>query len=75
MVSKDQLVPTVNYIPLELDKEPTDFVDKLGFLNTPFTFARDQLPLFLRTVFSNMGEAISEDSDNEGSVQIIGERS
>lgn len=55
-----QLVPTVNYIPLDLEKESQEFVGKLEFLGAPFIFGRDQLPLFLRTIRTNMEEAIRE---------------
>jgi len=69
--SPDQLVPSVNYIPLELDKEPPDYVEKLGFLGAPFTFGRDQLPLFLRTMYANIGDAARDDGDGDSSVQIL----
>ncbi|KAG5645055.1 hypothetical protein DXG03_007145 [Asterophora parasitica] len=63
--SKDQLIPTVHFTPLELDKEPPDFVEKLDFLKTPFSFGRDQLPLFLRTAYQRMNEALTGDDDEE----------
>lgn len=69
--SKEQLIPSVNYIPLELDKEPPDYVEKLGFLGTPFTFGREQLPLFLRTLYTSIRDATREDGDGDSSVQII----
>jgi len=56
-------VPTVNYIPHDLEKEPPDFVEKLEFLGAPFTFGRDQLSLFLKTMHTNMGEAIMGDDE------------
>lgn len=72
MESQEQLVPSINYIPLELNKEPIDYVEKLGFLGTPFTFGRDQLPLFLRTLYTNVGNAAKGDADDEdSSVQIL----
>jgi hypothetical protein len=73
----DEHVKSVHYIPLELDKEPMDYVENLSFLGSPFTFPRDQLPLFLRTVYTNMGDATKgkvdevEDSDNNDSVQFV----
>ena len=70
--SHEQLVPSINYIPLELNKEPLDFVEKLGFLGAPFTFGRDQLPLFLRTLHTNMGDATKGDGEDEdSSIQIL----
>lgn len=71
MESKEQLIPSVNYIPLELDKEPPDYVEKLGFLGTPFTFGREQLPLFLRTLYTSIRDATREDGDGDSSVQIL----
>ena len=70
--SADQLVPSANYVPLELDKEPPDFVERLGFLGSPFTFGREQLPLFLRTIYNNIGDATrAESDDGDSSIQII----
>ena len=57
-------MPTVNYVPHGLEKEPPDFVEKLEFLGAPFTFARDQLSLFLKTMHTNMGEAIMGDYES-----------
>lgn len=74
VTSIDQLTSSVHYIPLDLDKEAPDYVEKLGFLGGPFTFSRDQLPLFLRTVYTNMGEATKEDEEDDGGddeVQIM----
>lgn len=72
METEDQLIPSVNYIPLELNKESPDYVEKLGFLGAPFTFGRDQLPLFLRTLYTNIGDATRDDGDDEdSSVQIL----
>jgi len=70
--SREQLIPSVHYVPQELDKEPPDYVEKLGFLGAPFTFGREQLPLFLRTMYTNVGEAIKDNEDDgDSSVQIL----
>lgn len=75
----EESVKSIHFIPLELDKEPEEYVDGLGFLGSPFTFPRDQLPLFLRTVYANMGDATrgkkDGDSDNDDSVQFVEQRS
>ncbi|KAG6865935.1 hypothetical protein C0991_010436 [Blastosporella zonata] len=72
VTSKDQLIPTVHYTPQNLEKEDPEYVEKLEFLKDPFTFPRSQLPLFLRTIFKTMNEALKGESDDEGdSVQEI----
>lgn len=48
---------------MELDKESPDFVEKLAFLSERFTFGRDQLPLFLRSLYRNMSEDDSNSAD------------
>ncbi len=62
---------SIHYTPDDLDKEPPDFVDKLGFLNQPFTFSRQQLSLFLRTLNDNIKEALASEDEDEDEVQII----
>ena len=52
----------VQYTPLELDKESFEFVKKLDYLGDSFNFTRDQLPLFLGSIQSNMANA-SKDVD------------
>jgi hypothetical protein len=79
VVSADQLVESVHYIPRELDKESPEFVASLGFLSDTFTFERDQLSLFLRTLYefisgegndSNSKGGQEDASDNE-SVELV----
>lgn len=63
---------SIHYAPDDLDKEPPEFVDRLGFLNKPFTFSRHQLSLFLRTLNDNLKEAlVDEDEEEDDEVQII----
>src|SRR5262245_27187929 len=62
VVSSDQLVKTVHYIPLELDKESDEFISDLGFLSKPFTFQQHQLPLFLSQIYEKLGTS-AEPSD------------
>jgi hypothetical protein len=54
-------VQSINYIPQDLDKEDPDFVEGLGFLGSPFTFGRNQLALFFRTMHTTIGEALGND--------------
>ncbi|KAG5654124.1 hypothetical protein H0H81_007176 [Sphagnurus paluster] len=65
VTSKDQLVATAYYVPLGLENEPAEFVEQLDFLKAPFSFGRDQLPLFLRTMYGKMNECKEEGSGEE----------
>jgi len=75
--SMEQLVESVHYTPKELDKETPEFVESLGFLNDTFTFERDQLSLFLRTLHDNIsGEGNDTNSkgdpeESDGSVVLL----
>lgn len=76
-MSSNQLVDSVHYMPLNLDKESAEFVESLGFLNTPFTFERHQLSLFARTLHDFMSgeggdntQAEKSESDSD-SVQLL----
>ncbi|KAF8350512.1 hypothetical protein F5887DRAFT_1208823 [Amanita rubescens] len=71
MLNSDPNEQSIHYTPDDLDKEPPDFVDKLGFLNQPFTFSRQQLSLFLRTLNDNIKEALASEDEDEDEVQII----
>ena len=69
----EQLVESVHYTPKDLDRETAEFVESLGFLNDAFTFERDQLSLFLRTLYDNIsGEENVNNEDSEGSVVLLG---
>ncbi|KAI0063426.1 hypothetical protein BV25DRAFT_1899389 [Artomyces pyxidatus] len=57
--SKDQLFATIKYQPLELDKESPAFVQKLEYLSGGFSFARDQMDIFLRTLNERLGAVAS----------------
>lgn len=66
VTSPDQLIQRIKYTPLELDKESGEFVEKLQFLGDAFTFGRDQLALFLKTMYDTLGGAIQGDHEEEG---------
>ncbi|KAM6500328.1 hypothetical protein JOM56_003342 [Amanita muscaria] len=67
--SKNQ---SIYYVPEELDKEPPDFVEKLEFLNQPFTFSRKQLSIFSRTLYDRLKEACGvDDQQEDDEVQIL----
>ncbi|KAL1735417.1 hypothetical protein EV714DRAFT_244366 [Schizophyllum commune] len=69
--SRDQLLPAVQYTPINLEKEKEDFVQRLDFLNNVFTFQRDQLPLFLHTLQTKFKEYLepSEEEDQDQSME------
>ncbi|KAF8912052.1 hypothetical protein CPB84DRAFT_1841757 [Gymnopilus junonius] len=74
VTNKDQLAQSVHYIPLDLDKESPEFRKSLGFLGDNFTFERDQLSLFVRTLYDYMSgedEENAERTDDEDSVQFV----
>ncbi|KZP21206.1 hypothetical protein FIBSPDRAFT_953935 [Athelia psychrophila] len=60
-----QLTEHIKYSPLELDKEAPDFVEKLRFLGETFTFGREQLALFLKTMYDTLGGAGQPEGDPE----------
>ncbi|ESK88053.1 hypothetical protein Moror_10794 [Moniliophthora roreri MCA 2997] len=66
----DQLQQSMYYVPLDLDKEAPDFVERLKFLGSPFSFPRTQLPLFLRTIYNTIEEALSNDKEGDDDIQI-----
>jgi hypothetical protein len=70
ITSKDQLVKSVHYDPLELSKESPEFVEGLAFLNKPFSFQRPQLPLFLSQIYQKLGGATTEDDDDDEDDQM-----
>jgi len=69
---QDDLVESVHYTPLSLEKESDDFVEGLGFLKGNFTFERDQLALFMRTLHDTVsGEGKPEEGESDDDVQVI----
>jgi len=63
VTSPDQLVRSIKYTPLQLDKESEEFIEKLRFLGEAFTFGSDQLALFLKTMYDTLGGAVQEDEE------------
>lgn len=54
----------IQYAPLSLDREPSTFVEKLGFLNAAFQFERNQLALFLRTLYTTFEDIVKAAGDS-----------
>ncbi|KAJ3770765.1 hypothetical protein FB446DRAFT_742956 [Lentinula raphanica] len=69
VMSKNELQEMMYYEPMELDKESEEFVNRLQHMGTAFSFTRDQLALFLRTLYNTLDEALhdgnAEDVDEE----------
>lgn len=51
---------------MELDKEPAELVERLGYLATTFTFDHDQLPLFLSEMNTGLAKALVTHEDEDG---------
>ncbi|KAK0239893.1 hypothetical protein EDD85DRAFT_823717 [Armillaria nabsnona] len=62
----NEYTDAVLYSPLELDKEPEEFVNQLDFLSGPFTFPRRQLPVFIRTINTTIEKTTQEEEGGEG---------
>lgn len=59
------LTETIHFKPLELEKESPEFVEKLGFLQNPFSFDRKQLALLVKTLNEAMNETEDEGEEDE----------
>jgi len=63
----DFITRRVKYTPLELDREPEDFVKRLEYMADSFTFPSAQQALFLNSLREKIRDATSEPgSDMEG---------
>lgn len=59
ITSKDQLIEQCKFIPIELDKETdTAFLERLDFLRNPFTFAKDQIDVFAKTLQDRLADPV-----------------
>ncbi len=67
-MSDDQLTDWIQYLPTSLDTESPEFVQKLNFLNAPFQFERNQLALFLRTLYTTVEDIVKggREGDEDG---------
>ena len=52
------------YSPNELQKEQPEFVAALDFLNAPFSFRKEQLQIFLKTLSEQITKAINAGADD-----------
>lgn len=56
---------------MSLETETEDFRRRLNFLNAPFQFERNQLALFLRTLYTTVEEIVKGGDENEDEVQEL----
>jgi hypothetical protein len=50
-----ELTEQCKYIPVDLEKESShEFLARLDFLSEPFTFAKDQLDVFAKTLMERL---------------------
>ncbi|TDL25043.1 hypothetical protein BD410DRAFT_896611 [Rickenella mellea] len=62
----ERFTKKVMYTPYDLDKEPDqEYVEKLDFLSTQFTFNYTQLPVFLKSLNDAMERVTSEETADE----------
>ena len=65
-----QLIPKMQYIPLDLDKERPEYVERLEFFKEPFIFQYGQLNVFHKSLVDRFpspqnGSQEEEDDDIE----------
>ncbi|KAF5358061.1 hypothetical protein D9756_001359 [Leucocoprinus leucothites] len=60
----------IQYLPMSLEKEADAFRDKLGFLNSPFQFERNQLALFLRTLYTTVEDIVKADDESDDGERV-----
>lgn len=53
----------VRYTPLDLDKESTQFREKLEFLGSSFAFERHQIQVFFEQLKEHVGDAVEAGVD------------
>lgn len=51
------------YTPLDLDKEPIQFRDRLAFMGSTFAFEGDQIQVFFEQLKERMAEAMGTEVD------------
>ncbi|KAF9077123.1 hypothetical protein BDP27DRAFT_598048 [Rhodocollybia butyracea] len=65
VTSTSDLHEMMYYEPLELDKESPEIVARLGIISSGFSFTRDQVALFLRTLYNTFEEAVAGPGEEE----------
>jgi hypothetical protein len=55
----------VQYTPTSLETLPPAFIEKLTFLSAAFQFERNQMALFLRSLYTALDDVVKDDNDDE----------
>lgn len=55
----------VQYTPTSLETLPPAFIEKLTFLNAAFQFERNQMALFLRSLYTALEDVVKDPNDDE----------
>ncbi|KAJ3567956.1 hypothetical protein NP233_g6030 [Leucocoprinus birnbaumii] len=61
----DHLSDWIQYLPTSLDTETEEFRNRLGFLASSFQFERNQLALFLRTLYTTVEDIVKGSEESE----------
>lgn len=70
-----ELTHKVEYQPKDLDKERPDLVQELEFFCDPFSFAYDQLHVFVKSLAEKFESLREEEEEEENEVEeVVGER-
>ncbi|EKM82482.1 hypothetical protein AGABI1DRAFT_52654, partial [Agaricus bisporus var. burnettii JB137-S8] len=62
--SDGKITDWVQYTPTSLETLPPAFVEKLTFLNTAFQFERNQMALFLRSLYTALEDVVKDSNDD-----------
>jgi hypothetical protein len=61
------------YIPKGLDQETDEsFIERLDFLRDPFTFAKDQLDVFFKTLTERLKMPLPDEDEDEDADEVDG---
>lgn len=60
-----QLLQKMQFEPLDLEKERSAYVERLGFFKEPFVFQYDQLHVFIKSLSERFPAAEDPGSDGE----------
>ena len=63
----------VKYQPKDLEKEAPETVERLQFFREPFIFARDQMPVFVKTLTETVTNIFEDgaEEDEAGTQEAI----
>jgi hypothetical protein len=71
----DDWQETVKYTPHELDKEPSEFRERLSFLGDTFTFEKHQMQVFYEQLREHVAGAVEQEANSKDATDVIDLRS